>query len=206
VKSFTTMSQYLGKRFARKYHGIRNNPCGCRQCHTVRSTLDPFRDGRCSILTSYGMKCTDYISARSPGLPNGVVIKTPPLSPVISLSPQLLPFPQCKVHGTRILVTRNGLIFAAFQSMDVNLDQFLTLSNPAPASQHQIDTGTALQATGDLEWLSFIRSEFNTTPAFGRNQGTHLGYGFHSIFLEGLPWFRFQLSLNMTGRSFGLPK
>jgi hypothetical protein len=98
----------------------------------------------------------------------------------------------------------NRLTSAASQSLDMDLDQFLTPTNPVPVFQHQNDIGTALQATGDVEWLSFIRSEFNTTPILGRNQGIPLGDGFHSIFLEGLPWFRFQSSLSMPGRSLGL--
>jgi hypothetical protein len=106
--------------------------------------------------------------------------------------------------GTLILDALNGLTSAASQSLDVNLDQFLTATNSVPVLQHQNDIGTALQATGDVEWLSFIRSEFNTTLIFGRNQGIPLGDGFHSIFLEGLPWFQFQSSLNMPGRSLGL--
>jgi hypothetical protein len=206
VKWFTTISQCLRKRFARKCRGIGQNSCVHRQCHTVTSTLDPFRNGYCSVLTSPGVKCADYHPEQSIGLPNGVVIRTPPSSPIISLSPQFLPFQQCKDMAPPCWTCDNRLTSAAFQSLDANLDQFLTLTNPTPIVQHRSDTGTALQAAEDVEWLSFIRSEFSTTPVSGRNQGIPFGYGFHYSFLYGLPWYRFQSSLNMPGRSFGLRK
>ena len=97
------------------------------------------------------------------------------------------------------------LTSVAFQSLEANEDQFLTLTSSASIVQGRSGNETILQATEDMEWLSFIRSEFNTTPVSNRNKNIPFSsIGFHSVFFDRLPWFQFQSALEMAGKSFSL--
>ena len=84
------------------------------------------------------------------------------------------------------------------------MDQILIATSPPPVERYvSADFAeTTPQATNDVGCLSFIHSEVTSTPSLSVDPNFHFGNGFHTAWLDGLPWFQFQSLLNIPGKAF----